>query len=280
MNGRCNPQRPATLLLGGPRSGERVMLAFTPDFPCGVEMSSDFTTVVAPLSRITIYNGCVGESCPGDLVLISSHVQSIESTRGGAIRPLAMDDCGASVARTQPRVKLEVQHCGTATRLIVDADSQVVVPAGEVVISALVPGPSPDDTDFAFGRWQEYGTETIPAETPWVDTRIEVRACPLRGCCPCGQLTENIFGLAGSTTAQRTLLRPRGARRLAVTGAVAGAAAAVNFQYLRDLATAFGAEAVNPASRAWVELFGDSQGLLISNTDDAAIQLRWEICGP
>lgn len=283
MRGECNLQRPSTLLLGGPQPDvERVTLAFTPAFPCGME-SNTLQTIVTPLRRVLMFQGCVGRSCPGDLVVVHGRVQAMDFTTpagADAVRgPLSMDDCAANVQRSQPRVKLEIASCGLATRLIVDSDSSVVIPSGQVTIHALVPGPNPLDGSFNNGGWQEYGSLLVPGETPWTDTRVEVWACPATSCCPCGILSEYFDNDTGLTAVQRMLLRPRGARKLYF--AAAGAATNANIDMLRELdaASVIASETSGIGARFPVELYGDSPALVVAPADQT-VSLRWEICGP
>lgn len=278
----CNAQRPVTLLLGGPAASEgRQSLVFTPAFPCGVEQN--YTTgEQAPLVSIMLYDGCVGEDCPGDLVLISSRVQTLRQERSGVIGPVVMDDCGANVARKQPRVKLRITHCSSMTSLIIDSDSQVAVPAGKVWIEALVPGPSALDVSFANGRWQQYGSLTVPVQL-WEDTRLEVYACPLRGCCPCGTLSERMaFVFEGAFDGR--LITPRGARELAVSVDSLGVPADIRVEYLSQLAAAsrIGADTFAANDREAVTIFGDAPAinLVLPADENFNAYVRWEVCGP
>lgn len=278
----CNTQRPATLLLGGPAASEsRESLVFTPEFPCGVE--ANYTTgEQTPLTSIMVYDGCVGEDCPGDIVLISGRVQSFRQERTGTIGPFVMEDCASNVARKQPRVKLRVTLCSSMTSLIIDSDSQVAVPAGKVWIEALVPGASALDVSFANGRWQQYGTLTVPVGV-WEDTRLEVRACPLRGCCPCGVLTNRMLFVDGPIDPQ--LIVPRGARTLAVSASALGVPADIRVDYLADLqnaASVIGGDTLAANNRNPVTLFGDAQAITLTHPTDEAFAafVRWEVCGP
>lgn len=260
----CNPQKVATLLLGGAQASEyRTSLAFTPQFPCGVEYGGDPLTFT-PLTPIQVYNGCVGElDVPGAMVLVSARVQSAVRDSSGIVRPRAMEDCEPGIQRSQPRVKLRVTHCNRATSLIVDSNSQVVVPAGNVRIEALVPGPAePDDTLPNLGAWVEYGSVDVGAETSWWDTRLEVMACPVQ-CCSCGVLTERVAITAGSPQESRILMVPRGARKLSVH-----AVSLINVVYLSDADAnlpAFGS--VDFTATDWYpdELFGDVPAILLED---------------
>jgi hypothetical protein len=277
----CNAQRPATLLLGGAAASEgRESLIFTPAHPCGVETNAT-TGEVAPLTSIMVYDGCVGEECPGDLVLISSRVQTIRQERSGVIGPFQMVDCGANVARKQPRVKLRVTHCASNTSLVIDSDSSIAIPAGKVWIEALVPGASALDVSFANGRWQEYGSLNVPVQL-WEDTRLEVRACPLRGCCPCGTLSERMrFVFEG--VLDGILLTPRGARELAVSVTSLGVPADIRVEYLSrlDAASDFGADTLAANDRDVVPLFGDAPAiaLVLPADEDFDAYVRWKVCG-
>lgn len=278
----CNAQRPATLLLGGPAADEsRESLIFTPAFPCGVEANAT-TGEATPLTSIMVYDGCVGEECPGDLVLVSGHVQTLRQERSGHIGPLVMEDCQANVARKQPRVKLRITHCSSMTSLIIDSDSSVAVPAGKVWIEALVPGANPNDVSFAFGRWQEYGSLNVPVQM-WEDTRLEVRACPLRGCCPCGTLSERLlFVFDGELDG--ILLTPRGARELAVSVESLGVPADIRVEYLSQLTAAsrVGSDTFAANDREAVTIFGDAPAINLSlpADEDFAAYVRWKVCGP
>lgn len=281
----CNPQKVATLLLGGSQSSEyRTSLAFTPQFPCGVEYGGDPLTYT-PLRPIQVYNGCVGEpSVPGAMVLVAGRVQSaLTANPAGVMAPRAMQDCEPGVQRTQPRVKLRVTHCNRATSLIIDSNSQVVVPAGNVRIEALVPGPSASDATLVnFGEWREYGRIEMDGEEPgWWDTRLEVMACPV-ACCSCGTLTERIALAEGSPVLSRVFVTPHGSRRLYVSLDVAGAPTDVDVTYAQDFDLnlgAFGADTFAANNRRPQELFGDPPAIILEDITGTAL-CTWEICGP
>lgn len=225
------------LRIGGPAPDgvNRRSLVFTPTFPCGIERGPGFAAADdAPLVRIATMKVCVGDGCdPSRMVLIRGHVQAGDSTRGvGVIDPRTFDVCeGASSA---PRVKLEIQSCKWAGSVIIDSDSEIAVPSGDVSINVLAPGPNAAGLG-AFVR----GQTTIAAPTPWQDVTLRIGACPLDCYTPPGVLTEWIAGITDvvGSPQDRTLIRPRRARRLEMDNRDnAGAAATVQVDFFQELA--------------------------------------------
>lgn len=286
----CPSQQSWSLQIGGPQAGEdQRSLLFTPDFPCGVERSAAFDPADdRPLQRIRTGNFCLGDGCdPSRMILIRGHVQSLDSVRGpGAIGPRTIDVCEG--APSQPRVKLEIWPCGWPGSVIVDSDSEIVVPAGKTSINVLAPGntiaadgsPIPNT-----GGWDRLGRATLADATAWTDVTLRVSACPVDCCyCPEGVLTEWISGLtdAAPALADRILVRPRRARRLEVNNRNnANAPATITLELLRELsglAANVVGTVVFPTTPATQNLVGAIQGItVIGQAAGTNALLKWEV---
>jgi hypothetical protein len=268
-----------TLRIGGPQPDEdRNSLLFTPTFPCGVERSVAFNADDdAPLVRIATGKFCLGDECdPTRLVLLRGHVQAIDSQRGpGVIDPLNIDACeGASAA---PRVKIEVWPCGWPGGVIIDSDSEIVVPAGDTSINVLAPGPRVGGVLAGTGGWVR-GRTTLADTTSWTDVTLRIAACPLDCYVPPGVLSEWFIGIDDTTdVADRILIRPRRARRLELGGI---AAAAIETFLLQDLAGALPAmgRVVWPTTPTTLNITGAFQSLIVTGqAAGTAGFMRWEV---
>lgn len=280
----CPSTESFVLRIGGPTtdvSGRR-SLVFTPDFPCGIERGPAFDPAGdAPLVRIATPTFCLGDTCdPTRMVLIRGHVQAGDSVRGpGAIDPRTFDPCeGAS---SHPRVKLEIWSCHWTGSVIIDSDSEIVVPAGGTSINVLAPGPDPAGA----GGWVR-GRTTIPGEeeVSWSDVTLRIGACPLDCYVPPGVLTEWIAGLTDvvGTAAQRTLIRPRRARRLEINSrdTATGAATTTTTDVFQDAAalTPSLSRIIFPTTPSIVNMPGAFQAIqilgVVAGTNS---YVRWEI---
>lgn len=273
-----------TLRIGGPQPDEnRTSLLFTPQNPCGVERDPTFDpTLNSPLVRIATARFCLGDGCdPTRMVLIRGHVQSLDSIRGpGVIDPRTIDSCdGASSA---PRVKLEVWPCGWPGGVIIDSDSEIVVPAGDTSINVLAPGPNPSGGGGPnAGGWIR-GRTTLTDAVGWTDVTLRIAACPIDCYVPPGVLTEWAAQVIDTTpVADRILVRPRRARRLELnTRDALGVATATQVDLLQDTAgaTISLGSILFPTGPATVNMFGAAQAIvLVGSGAGTFAYIRWEI---
>lgn len=216
----CNEQRPWVTLLAGPQAGEdRVNLLFDQADPCGVETDATGATRF-PLIELDAATGCVGGGRPGDMVLVRGHVQSRNRTvAAGRVKPEGVPSCDGVSAH--PRLKLRVSSCGWRGPIIIDADSAIVVPAGDIDVAII----GPND-------WSRGAQVVELSDTLWTDASVRVSVCPTTCCSWEGALTEwSTLDIA--TPEVPILVRPRRADAVQVNGATAlGAAQNVVVQWL------------------------------------------------
>jgi hypothetical protein len=291
--GCCLPHRPWVVRLGGspvavgnPSSFNGVV--FTPENPCGATVDAPITTQT-PLVVIARYGGCVGArqrpGCPlvdrdgqpvtedyyedGDMALVRSSILGLQGDHNPAVRP-PFNSCTPGVQSSAPEVKLSIKACGMPEAVIIDSDSELVVPAGPITIDVLTP------EDWFVGQGPEGSVETTN-----LDCDLRVTACP----CSCayvphGVLTE-FLQVDAANLERFILVRPRRARALSVSNTVAGSGASQNglVQYhLQNNPAAFGATLFQGGFPLTVEPFGAAPFLSISPPAGIADHiLRWAI---
>lgn len=259
QRGPCTNERPWTVLLGGPDLIDEADngLVFSAENPCGAELGTALAQT--PLVVLDAWANMLGDvpqsrctspasdrsagwcspnddgdcwwcrrpcSKPGARALISGHVLAHATTQGpGVVSSEKIPPCGANVMSSQPRVKLRVTSCGSPGPVIIDSDSVLVVPAGYTEIEVIGPA-----------SWQIMGRVELEDETLWMDTTLRITGCPISCCyCPAGELTEWLTFADTTELADRVLVRPRRARRLAMHGAtLAGVLATVGVQAMLD----------------------------------------------
>jgi hypothetical protein len=206
----CNEQRPWVTTVHGPQADEdRDGLIFSAEFPCGVETDATGEAVnMQPLVELDAATGCVGGLCPGDMVLVRGHVQARNRVAGvGRERFQSIPGCEGVSAH--PRIKLAVRSCGWRGPIIIDSDSAVVVPAGQVDIQVLGPN-----------NWSRGAIDVDVPEQAWTDVSVRVSVCPTTCCSWEGVLTEYAtIDVADPTPLM--LVRPRRADALIISAATA-----------------------------------------------------------
>lgn len=264
----CTPHHPWTLLLGGPSSEADVGLAFTPDFPCGVELNAA-AAPTAPLRVLARWSGCIGGEpgciAPGALAVITGMVAADfrSVVNGVELRFVDPTECSPSSA---PRVKLRWQGCGLPGSVIFDSDSQIVVPAGPCVIDVL--GPTP---------WRVMGVGSVESPTTWFDVSLRVLACPCTCWAPDGELTEWLPVALEDAVALRELVRPRRARKLAACfvnapgGVIAGL---VEWRHFPG-GPAIGATTFAATTQQTADPWGASPYLSVTPAERGMAYLRW-----
>lgn len=258
--GFCQPSHPWTVRPSGPPviSGNVDSfngVVFTPANPCGATIDERHTTET-PLRVLARWGGCVGgrmvpvlDPCgdpipllddegeplvdelggavfrmreliePGDLVLVRGTVVALTSEHNPAEVP-ALNSCNEDTASAVPELKLAIRACGQPEPTIIDADSELVVPAGPITIELLGPD------NWIVGRPPEGSVET-----PWTDAMVRVTACP----CTCayhpdGVLSEWLDLDASDPVppAGFMLVRPRRARGLSGSSVITATGATQN----------------------------------------------------
>jgi hypothetical protein len=291
----CEPSRPWVLMVGGPATSEEDLgLAFTPAFPCGVEISAPGGET-RPLRVIARWGGCIGDpnAGAGARALVTGSVASITTTRTGVITWRAIGECEGET--TQPRLKLKIKACGIPEPIIIDADSSIVVPAGPAVIELI--GPS---------TWTLQGSQTVDQQL-WTDTTVRVSACPLTWIrtveresfqqledgrtircveqipvgldspwAPPGVLTEWWPIDPAGTAESRILLRPRRARRLLVSSSGIDAVT-VQMLHANAAAPVFGAANFPALGQLLIDPFGAASHVGLQSVSATTIYLRWGI---
>jgi hypothetical protein len=227
-SGHCTPGSPFVVNLQGPPADEdRLSLVFSPAFPCGVEIGATPATL-APLIKLAQWSGCLGDTdCPGQMVVVRSSVQRlIQSLPAEERRRVGhISECEGDTA--EPRVKIEITHCGNAAPVWIDSDSSIVVPAGPAVIQIWGPGP---DAAGA-GAWvADRAVDIELADTAWADVWVKITGCPCTCDDPNGILTTwlNYSEPAWAAIADRVFLRPRRARKMGINSVNSGTGVAVN----------------------------------------------------
>lgn len=263
-----------SVMVGGMQNrSTRAGLVFDSDFPCGVEVTPAGVGVAATaLRRIKLWSGCLQfTGAPGERVMVIGHIMSRARAVGGeGIRPWdRFAPCDQNVQSAQPRMKLAITSCLVPGDVIIDADSAISMPAGNMEIDLLMPS-----------DWAVLGTFNITPGT-FVSTQLIVRACPpINGWCPDGVLSEWL-PLDAEVPGARVLVRPRRARTLAVQAA--GAAGppfgpiAVNVEWRDTLTTAMAATTFTATTQQTVEPFGDAPFVGVNPAATGFAMLRWGI---
>lgn len=270
--------RPGIVRMVGPfPRATRPSLVFNPAFPCGVERGSTFAAADdVPLKRIATFGACIDPE-PGAKTLVRGTVLArARAVPAGELRPVAPRVCDADVQNSALQVKLRVAHCDDPVPVIIDADSAVVMPAGQIQIDVLVPGDVPADPfDWSTGVQQLAAPQTV------LDVLLRVSACPLRGCyCPDGQLTEYLQFIDTEAAINRILLRPQRARSLEISQVGQGS---VNATFLRDLTGALaglGLVSFNSGNAIdYIRLAGASPAILLGlpAAGTSNVYVRWRI---
>lgn len=272
----CERQSPWTVLLGGPAGEDDVGLAFTPNFPAGVELNA-VGVPTTPLRTLARWSGTIGQrwnpqTCqwdcaPGSRAIITGSVAAaFRSVVAGAVQFLTPPLDGGPAAA--PRVKLQWAGCAGLPPVIFDSDSVLVVPAGPCTIDVLGPAP-----------WAVMGRLSTATPVTWWDVVLKVLACPLEGCwCPEGELTEWLpVDIEGGIVALRELVRPRRARRLAACfvnapgGVIAGL---VEWRHFPG-GPAIGATTFAATSQQTADPFGAAPYLSVTPAATGTAYLRW-----
>jgi len=277
-------ERPGlSVWIGGVAAGEeRDGLIFDVANPCGLEVNAARSDV-APLRRVTLWRGCLQYTgAPGERVTVSGHVlsRSRDGIGPGRITWSPLDPCGPGVVSSAPRIKLAVSSCGVPGEVIIDSDSQISVPAGEVTIDALIPAGS---TAAGAGRddgWQVLGTVELDSPQTFEEVQLIVRACPPSNeWTPGGVLTE-WMPLDFEVPDGRVLVRPRRARSLAVQASDVGvpfAPRAVTVEWRQTLTRGIGATTFAAASQQIVDPWGAAPFLRVLPSASGRAVLRWGI---
>lgn len=279
----CSSQHPWTTRIQGPNlePGE-FGLVFHPLHPCGaiitpnvVASESDFFDMIT----IATWEGCLGDREVSDRVLITGHVTALESNRIPSTRRPILGNCADNVTTCVPWAKLKITACGQPGAVIIDSDSEVVIPAGNATIEIIAPGVV---TGITGGAWTAGRGPTV-AEAAWIDATVRVAACPLTCCyCPEGRLTEWMENENDPGVELIRLLRPRRARRLSVSTARAGSGpVTTDVRYFNSAinATEFSSRTF-PASPSTEELLGsiDSIDAVISTVGQTGFtHVTWGI---
>lgn len=270
----CKTGRPWTVLLGGPQPAEaQVGLAFTEEFPCGVELDATGANV-QPLQVLTSWSGRVGrfdahgDGIPGELVLLQANVASFDRTVVGPTRIEWRSIRACEGISSQPRVKLRIKQCGFPEPVIIDSDASMVMRAGLATIDVLAPY-----------DWVEQHTITdVEAEDTvlWTDTRVRISACPYNDHSPKAQLTEWV-PYDPATVSPPMLVRPRRARRLEVS--TFGPAAVTVQAFQQGVAAPVSQTNAAPLGQVAFDPWGAMPLLRVISDQPHTAHLRWEIDG-
>lgn len=222
--GSCTAEGGMFVRLGGAVTDTDLRVMLSPTFPVWPE-----TNGTGPGGRVMMrsyakWSGWVGESKPGAKVLVSGQVQARSDLLGGTILPADWPLFGSergSPSGVAGESDLEGQSSHVALKIavrrakqpgwvLIDADSHVVMDAGELEIHVLGP-----DTWVAFPATIDAGEQLA-----FTFATVRVFACPLT-CCwpPSGRLT--FFGLMdpGGEPEERQWVRPRRGTALRLTNA-------------------------------------------------------------
>lgn len=270
--GGCSVKSPQTFRIGGPGIGEELAgVVFTPANPCGAVVSPGF--VQTPLEIIGGWDGCLGDPCGPDdqRIMIEASMLAIDSDRGpGQITFPSMGVCDPNMFSTLSRIKLRVQACGMPEPVFIDSDSRLIVLPGNASIDVLAPP-----------GWQQMGRVLLEAQTPRTDAVLRIVGCPLGGYSPRGILSEWLQNVTDATAAaDRTLIRPRRARRLSVAGVttVGSATANVTVQFVGDGGTIIGFQTFQAGFPIDVDQFGSAREIIVGAPSGTInIYVRWEI---
>lgn len=264
----CSARDPLALTLGGPQREAVAGLVFTPDNPCGIELDAEGVET-APLVSLFRSTYCLGDiECPGARVLITGHVQA--RVRQGLAVPSTVTFApfgGCTGASSEPLLKLAITPCGMSGPVIIDSDSEIVVPAGSTQIEVLGPA-----------DWHNMG-QAPATEAGWTDVSLKVSACPLDCCyCPEGFLTEWLRVMrVGEDSASRMLVRPRRARRMQ---AAIASFTAVTIDFFHEPTGTVGPLAsvnIAPLGQETFDPWGASPYLRIAAADTFTALLRWGV---
>lgn len=210
--GFCLPHHPWVVRVAGPPLNENhpsslTGLIFTPSFPCGatIDNAGVDSNAINALITVARYGGCAGgtevprciDGMPvvdertgrpvfdriyrdGELVLIRGTVSALQGEHNPADVARSWGSCDRNVQPSTLEVKLAVRACGLPEPVIIDADSEVVIPAGPFTIDVLAPH-----------DWFPVPGLSGSVETRLNDVTLRVTACP----CDCsyhpqGRLTE------------------------------------------------------------------------------------------